>query len=66
MEKLIDSDYRARGLSFCVVFVGTEFLAMQNLTDEQQKNTNYLREVHAGATLEEVKKRINDFCGFYK
>jgi hypothetical protein len=66
MEKLIDNDYRARDLSFCIIFVGSVFLAMQNLTDEQKKNTNYLREVHTGETLEEVKNSINSFCGFYK
>lgn len=65
MEKLIDNDYRVRGLSFCLVSVGTEFLAMQNLTDEQKKNTNYLREVHTGKTLEEVKQSLASFCGFY-
>ncbi len=65
MEKLIDNDYRVRGLSFCVVFNGSVFLAMQNLTDEQRNNANYLREVHTGETLEEVKQNISSFCGFY-
>lgn len=65
MEKLIDNDYRVRGLSFCVVFNGSTFLAMQNLTDEQRNDANYLREVHTGETLEEVKQNIASFCGFY-
>ena len=65
--------YQARGISFTIEELTeqdtkrfeTRFLAMQNLTNSQKNNPNYLREVHVGNTIEEVKKAIDSFEGFY-
>lgn len=65
--------YQARGISFTIEELNeqdakrfcTKFLAMQNLTESQKNNPNYLREVHTGNTIEEVKKAIDSFEGFY-
>lgn len=66
--------YQSRGLSFTIEELdeknqkafGTKYLAMQDLTEEQKNDMNYLREVHGGNTIEEIKIKIDNTKGFYE
>lgn len=64
--------YESRGLTFTIEeleskdqkIFETKFLAMQDLTEEQKNNPNYLREVYGGDSLEEIKATIDNSEGF--
>lgn len=43
----------------------SKYVAMQDLTEEQKNNPNYLREVYTGNTIEEIKAIIESSEGFY-
>ena len=64
--------YESRGLTFTIEELSkqdqkifeTKFLAMQDLTEEQKNNPNYLREVYGGDSIEEIKTSIDNSTGF--
>ena len=66
--------YQSRGLNFTIEeleeqnqkIFDAKYIAMQDLTEDQKNNPNYLREVHVGDSLEEIKKQIDETKGFYE
>ena len=64
--------YQSRGLTFTIEELEekerksfeVKYLAMQDLTEEQKNNPNYLREVYGGDTIKEIKNKIDGFEGY--
>lgn len=59
----VEEFYTTRGITFTILSLNGDtkrifeknYIAMQNLTEEQRNNPNYLREVFAADTIEELK-----------
>lgn len=72
MEKTITKNFcTKRGTAFTIVSgvydsIGYNFLAMQNLTETEKNNPDFLREVYVGETLKEVKANCENGRSFYQ
>ena len=63
MTDKIEEFYTVNGITFTILSLNGDmkrifeknYIALQNLTEEQRNNPNYLREVHAADTIAELK-----------